>query len=95
MEMLVFALVKASWRLLQYFQAHLIKVLTKTPIGKIQQKLDYSGILFDWSIKLSKFNINYMLKDVTKGQTLADFVAKFTGSSRGNSFPWETLAGFC
>lgn len=79
MEMLAFALVVATRRLRMYFQAHPIKVLTEHPHRRIVHKLDCSSRLVNWSIELSKFDINYMPRVGMKGQVLEDFIAEFIG----------------
>lgn len=78
MEMLAFSLVVVARRLWPYLQAHPIKVLTENPQRNILQKPDSSGKLVSWSIKLSEFDIDYLPKDVRKGQALADFITEFT-----------------
>lgn len=78
MDMLAFALVMIAWNLMPYFQAHLIKVLMKAPLKKDLKRLDASGCLTNWTIKLSELNIDYLLRNVVKGQVLADFIVEFT-----------------
>jgi hypothetical protein len=41
-------------------------------------KLDAAGRLIQWSIKLSKFDIDYRPQTAIKAQTLANFVVEFT-----------------
>jgi len=49
---LAFALVISARRLRLYFQAHSIRVLTEYPMKKVLPKLDLSGRLVNWAIKL-------------------------------------------
>ena len=78
MEKLAFALIIAARKLWPYFQAHTIVVLTNHPLQKVMSKLDAAGQLIQWSIELSKFDINYWPQIAIKAQTLVDFVAEFT-----------------
>jgi hypothetical protein len=81
-EKLAFALTIASTKLQPYFQAHTVKVLTEYSLKKVLRKLDLSGRLINWAIKLSEFDIEFISRSAIKGQALADFVAKFTNISK-------------
>lgn len=72
------ALVVTARRLRPYFQAHAIQVLTDQPLWVILHKPETLGRLVKWSIKLSKFNIEYHPQEVIKGQAIANFIAKYT-----------------
>lgn len=76
MEFLGFALVVATCHLKPYFQAHSTRVLTEAPLKKALHRPDMSGRLVNWSIKLSKFNIDYIPQTTIKGQALAKFMSK-------------------
>ena len=78
MEKLAFALITVARKLRQYFQAHIIVLLTNHPLQKAMNKPDVVGQLIQWSTKLSKFNIDYQPRTVIKAQALADFIAEFT-----------------
>ena len=45
------------------------------------QKLEASGRLFKWVIKLGQFNVNIHLMTTIKGQALANFIVEFTYTS--------------
>ena len=75
---IVFALVVASRKLHQYFQAHPIVVMTDQPIRKVMNKIDVAGRLVQWAIELGQFDIEYQPQVVIKAQVLADFIAEFT-----------------
>lgn len=62
-------------RLCPYFQAHTIKVVTSRPLQKMLQKPNTSGQLVKWFIKLSEYDISYVLKIAIKKQVIVDFVA--------------------
>ena len=59
MEKLAFALITASRKLRQYFQAHVINVLTDHPLKKVMNKLDAIGRLIKWAIEINEFDIRY------------------------------------
>jgi hypothetical protein len=77
-EKLAFALVVASRKLRPYFQAHTIRILTEYPLRKVMQKLDLSGRLANWAIKLGQFDLEFVPRSAIKGQVLADFLAELT-----------------
>ena len=78
MEKLAFTLVTTSKKLKQYFQAHIINVLTNHPLKKTMNKLEAARRLIQWAIELSKFDVRYQPRSTIKSQVLADFIAKFT-----------------
>ena len=43
-------------------------------------KLEATGQLIQWVVKLSEFDIKYLPRHAIKAQALADFIAKFTPS---------------
>lgn len=59
-EMLAFSLVIAARRLCPYFQDYSIKVLTKSPLTKVLQRLDSSRRLVGWLVELNEFDIEYL-----------------------------------
>jgi len=50
------ALVMDSQKLRPYFEAHKILVLIDQPLKNIRQKLDASGQLLKWVVKLSRYD---------------------------------------
>lgn len=78
MEKLALALIIVSRKLMPYFQAHTIKVLTNFPLRQVLQKPDALGRLLKWAVKLTEFDIVYKIRTAVKGQALTDFVAEFT-----------------
>ena len=78
MEKLAFALVTVARKLRPYFQAHSVIVLTNHPLRKVMNKPNAAGRLIQWSIELSKFDIDYRSRTAIKAQALADFVVEFT-----------------
>ena len=78
MEKLAFALITASKKLRDYFQAHVIVVMTDHPLKKSMKKLEAAGQLVQWAIELSEFDVKYKPRNAIKAQALADFIAEFT-----------------
>ncbi|CAL8174617.1 unnamed protein product [Prunus armeniaca] len=77
-EKLAFALVVSARRLIPYFQAHTIYVLTNQPLRQMLQKPETSGRLVKWVIELGEFDIHYKPRPATKGQAVANFISEFT-----------------
>ena len=78
LEKLVLDLVLTSQKLMHYFQAHPIAVYIEFPLKNIFSKVDLSGRLSKWAIKLGQSDIKFLPKAAIKGQVLADFVAEFS-----------------
>ena len=77
-EKIAFALIIASCKLRQYFQANPILVMTDQPIKKSINKPEAAGRMVQWAIELSQFDIEYHPRTAIKAQVLADFITKFT-----------------
>ena len=80
----MFALIVASCKLRQYFQANPILVMTDQPIKKSMNRLEVVGRMVQWAIELSQFDIEYLPKTAIKAQALADFIAEFTFPDEDN-----------
>ena len=78
MEKLILALVTTSRKLQPYFQAHTVEVPIEYPMKHILHKLETSGRLMKWDIKLGEFDIRYKTRTVVKGNILAYFMIEFT-----------------
>ena len=77
-EKIMFALIVASRKLRQYFQANPIQVMIDQPIKKSMKQPEAAGRMIQWAIELSQFDIEYHPRTAIKAQVLADFIAKFT-----------------
>ena len=77
LEKAILAVVHATHKLPQYFQAHIVVVLTQLPLKSILRSADYTGRIAKWGTILRAFNIKYMPRTSMKGQVLADLVAAF------------------
>ena len=77
-EKIVFALIVASCKLRQYFQANPILVMTDQPIKKSIKQPEVAKRMIRWAIELSQFDIEYHPRTAIKTQALVDFIAEFT-----------------
>ena len=77
LEKAILAVVHATRKLLHYFQAHIVVILTQLPLKSILRSADYTGRIAKWGTILSAFDIKYMPRTFVKGQVLADLVAEF------------------
>ena len=77
LEKAILAVVHGTRKLLHYFQAHTIVVLTQLPLKAILWSVDYTGRIAKWGTVLGAFDIKYVPRTSVKGQVLADPVAEF------------------
>ena len=77
LEKTILAVVHATRKLLHYFQAHIMVVLTQLPLKSILWSADYIGRVAKWGTILGAFDIKYMPRTSIKGQVLVDLVAEF------------------
>ena len=75
---ITFALIVASHKLRQYFQANPILVMTDQLIKKSMNKPEATRRMVQLAIELSQFDIEYLPRTAIKAQALADFIAEFT-----------------
>ena len=71
------AVVHATQKLLHYFQAHTVVVLTQLLLQPLLRKADYTRRVAKWAMTLRAFDIKYMSRTSIKGQVLTDLVAEF------------------
>ena len=77
-EKIAFALIVASRKLRQYFQANPVFVMTDQLIKKSMNKPEAARRMVQWAIEFSQFDIEYHPRTAIKAQALADFIAEFT-----------------
>ena len=77
LEKVILAVVHATRKLLHYFQAHTVVVLTQLPLKSGLRSTDYTGRIAKWGTILGAFDIKHMPHTSIKGQVLADLVAEF------------------
>ena len=78
LEKAILAVVHGTRKLLHYFQAHTVVILTQLPLKTVLRSADYMGRIAKWGTVLGAFDIKYMPRTSVKGQVLADLVAEFT-----------------
>ena len=77
LEKAILAVVHAMRKLLHYFQAHTVVVLTQLPLKSVLRSTDYTKRIAKWSTVLGAFDVKYMPRTSVKGQVLTDLIAEF------------------
>jgi hypothetical protein len=72
-QKLVYAVLRAQWRLAPYFHEHAIKVVASTPLADIILNRDATGRVTKWAVELGVHNITCEPRRAVKSQALADF----------------------
>ena len=67
LEKAILAVVHGTRKLLHYFQAHTVVILTQLPLRAVLQSTDYTGRITKWGIILGVINIKYMPRTSVKG----------------------------
>src|SRR5207237_4737308 len=67
-----------SRKLVHYFQAHPIMVVTSFPIGEILHNRDATGRIAKWAVELGSFELAFQPRTAIKSQALVDFIAEWT-----------------
>ena len=65
-------------KLKQYFQEHVVTVVSTAPLGEIIGCRDASGRVAKWAFELAGHTILYEPHTMTKSQALADFLVYWT-----------------
>ena len=60
LEKAILIVMHATRKLLHYFQAHTVVVLTQLPLRTLLQSADYTGRIAMWGMILGAFDIKYM-----------------------------------
>ena len=60
LEKAILAVVHATRKLLHYFQAHTVVILSQLPLKFVLQTADYTGRIAIWNTILGAFDIKYM-----------------------------------
>ena len=89
MEKLAYALVMASRKLKQFFQAHRIVVPSQYPLGEVLRGKEITGRLRKWATELSPFDLHFITCTVIKSQVIVDFVAEWTPATVPEPKPVE------
>jgi hypothetical protein len=74
LEKIAYAVVMATRKLMHYFEAHKVTVLTDQPLNDLFINKEASSRIAKWATKLSEHTIDFGKRSAIKSQVLADFV---------------------
>src|SRR5436190_2667779 len=77
-QKILYAVLITSRKLVHYFQAHPISVVTSFPIGDILHNRDATGRIAKWAVELKSFELSFQPRTAIKSQALVDFIAEWT-----------------
>src|SRR5438105_4248801 len=77
-QKILYAILITSRKLVHYFQAHPISVVTSFPIGEILHNCDATGRITKCAVELGAFELTFQPRMAIKSQALIDFIAKWT-----------------
>ena len=77
-QKIAYGVFMTSRKLLHYFQAHPITVVSSFPLSEVINNRDATGRIAKWAMELMAFDISYTPRTAIKSQALADFVAEWT-----------------
>src|SRR5438132_2806770 len=77
-QKILYAVLITSQKLVHYFQAHPISVVTSFPIGEILHNRDATGRIAKWAVELGSFELSFQPWTAIKSQALVDFIAEWT-----------------
>ena len=67
-----------SRKLVHYFQAHPISVVTSFLISEILHNRDATGRIAKWAVELGSFELTFQPRTAIKSQALIDLIAEWT-----------------
>src|SRR6266542_5996856 len=76
-QKILYIVLITSQKLVHYFQAHPISVVTSFPIGDILHNRDATGRITKWPVELRSFELSFQPRMSIKSQALADFLAEW------------------
>src|SRR5438105_659965 len=77
-QKILYAVLITSRKLVHYFQAHPIMVVTSFPIGEILHNSDATGRIAMWAVELGSFELTFQPRTDIKSQALVDFITEWT-----------------
>src|SRR5207237_4178420 len=77
-QKILYAVLITSRRLVHYFQAHPISVVTDFPIGEILHNRDATGRIAKWAVELGAFELTFQPRTPIKSQAIVDSIAECT-----------------
>jgi len=75
-QKILYGVYLAKNKLVHYFYAHLITVVTSFLLGEIINNWDTAGWIAKWALELMAYGITYVPRSTIKSQALADFVGE-------------------
>ena len=81
-QKILYVVLITSRKLVYYFQAHPISVVTSFPIGEILHNRDATGRIAKWAVELSSFELTFQPQMAIKSQAVIDFIAEWTEVQR-------------
>jgi ribonuclease HI len=97
LEKVLYAVLMASRKLWNYFQAYHIIVPSSQPLKNIMRNREATGRVGKWAMELNEFTIDYVHRSSIQSQALADFIADWTPGAHeeGTSKDTEAWTVFC
>src|SRR5881394_218206 len=77
-QKIIYAVLITSRKLVHYFQAHHITVVTSFPIGEILHNRDTTGWIAKWAVELGSFELTFQPRTAIKSQALINFIVEWT-----------------
>src|SRR6266540_3913035 len=77
-QKILYAMLITSRKLVHYFQAHPISVVTSFPISDILHNRDATGRIAKWAMELRSFELSFQSQMAVKSQALIDFIVEWT-----------------
>lgn len=77
LKKVIIVLVTDTRKLIPYFEAHIVHVLTNLPIRWVLFQSTIIGCMMMWVPELENFDIKFIPQVAIKGQFLADFMTEF------------------
>src|SRR5213075_2719172 len=77
-QKILYAVLITSRKLVHYFQAHPITVVTSFPIGEILHNRNAAGRIAKWAVELGSFELTFQPRTAIKSQALVNFITEWT-----------------
>lgn len=81
LEKVVFTFVTMVRKLVAYFRAHRIQVLTDHPLASVLRSLTSSRQMMKWAMELTQYGLEYKPRPSIKVHALADIIVECTTTS--------------
>src|SRR6266498_3683724 len=77
-QKILYAVLITSRKLVHYFQAHPILVVTSFPISEILHNRNATSRIAKWAVELGSFELTFQSRMTIKSQALVDFITEWT-----------------